>query len=165
MATPRELRIFEYVNRPFEAVREAMKADPLGLLRRATAAGGQRARSLAVSLRVDVGAVEVAAEIDVSVGTIVEEPALPGVMAPATRLPLRWQAAHAPGLFPTMDAVLTLYPLGPEETQLDLQGKYRPPGGLLGNAVDALVGHTLAEASVKRFLEALAAQLGRELPG
>jgi hypothetical protein len=164
MATPRELRIFEYVNRPYDAVQAAMKADTLGILRRATAAGGQRARSLAVSLRVEVGAVEVSAEIDVAVGSIVEEPALPGLRAPATRVPLRWHALHAPGLFPTMEATLTLYPLGPEETQLDLQGHYRPPGGVVGNALDALLGHTLAEASVKRFLEALAAQLGAELP-
>ena len=49
------------------------------------------------------------------------------------------------------------------ETQVDVDGEYRPPLGAAGNALDALVGHRLAEAAVLRFLRDVAAYLTRKL--
>ena len=51
-----------------------------------------------------------------------------------------------------MTAVLAVYPLTATETQLDFSGQYDPPLGAVGDAVDALVGHRIAEASVHRFV-------------
>jgi hypothetical protein len=58
-----------------------------------------------------------------------------------------------------MDGVLTLYPLTATETQLDFLGRYEPPLGVVGDAVDALVGYRVAEASVHRFITDIARYL------
>jgi hypothetical protein len=62
-----------------------------------------------------------------------------------------------------MRAELSVYPLTATETQLDFAGRYEPPLGALGSAMDAMVGHRIAEASVHRFLQDVAAYLRREL--
>jgi iron-sulfur cluster repair protein YtfE (RIC family) len=62
-----------------------------------------------------------------------------------------------------MEATLVVYPLSRTETQLELSGRYRPPLGVLGSAVDAAWGHRIAKASVLRFVQELAAQLTKEL--
>jgi hypothetical protein len=62
-----------------------------------------------------------------------------------------------------MRASLLAYPLGPNETQLELRGHYEPPGGVIGSAADWLVGHRIAEASVHRFLDEVAGRVSQEL--
>jgi hypothetical protein len=62
-----------------------------------------------------------------------------------------------------MDAELAIYPLSKDETQLDLRGNYEPPLGPLGEMLDAVVGHRIAEASVHRFLFEIATLLKSEL--
>jgi hypothetical protein len=86
-----------------------------------------------------------------------EEPAAP--LGPRTRLRLSWQAAKHVDLFPTMSATLDVYALGPQETQLDFQGEYRPPLGVVGAVIDAVIGHRVAEAAVHRFVEEIAERL------
>jgi hypothetical protein len=46
-----------------------------------------------------------------------------------------------------MKADLSIYPLTATETQLDFKGVYEPPLGPLGEAVNAIVGHRIAEVS------------------
>ena len=75
---------------------------------------------------------------------------------PATRLLLEWEAATKPGLFPLMKAELSIYPLTPTETQLDFLGLYEPPFGPVGKAMNAIVGHRIAEVSVHRFISDVA---------
>ena len=58
-----------------------------------------------------------------------------------------------------MKAELAVYPLTATETQLDFSGSYEPPGGWLGSAVDAVIGHKIAEASVHRFVGQVAEYL------
>jgi hypothetical protein len=58
-----------------------------------------------------------------------------------------------------MRATLTVYPLTPTETQLDLAGTYDPPLGVLGEAVDAIAMHRIAEQSVTGFVRDVAAFL------
>jgi len=82
---------------------------------------------------------------------------------PVTRLFLEWEAATAPRLFPLMKAELSIYPLTSTETQLDFLGLYEPPLGALGRAVNAVVGHRIAEASVHRFINEVAEHLRQRL--
>jgi hypothetical protein len=63
-----------------------------------------------------------------------------------------------------MLADLSVWPLSPSETQLEIEGDYRPPLGPLGGAFDAAVGHRIAQASVHKLLEDLIEQLRRDLP-
>ena len=68
-----------------------------------------------------------------------------------------------PRLFPLMKADLSIYPLTATETQLDFKGLYEPPLGLLGKAVNAMVGHRIAEVSVHRFVSDVAQYLRETL--
>ena len=72
-------------------------------------------------------------------------------------------AKDSPGFFPVMKADLALYPLSSTETQIDLSGQYEPPMGPLGKALDAMVGHRIAEASVHRFVGAVADRLRQQM--
>lgn len=155
MAQGREIRSFDYVNHPYPAVRQALVSDPAAIFRAATRAASSRAESVAAALRVNLAGLEVSTEIALSVGEIQETSG----SSPVTRVPVSWQAAHRPGLFPLMDAELSLYPLTPTETQLDFHGRYDPPLSVVGDAADALVGHRIAEASVHRFVADVAQYL------
>jgi hypothetical protein len=62
-----------------------------------------------------------------------------------------------------MSAQLSAWPITSTETQLELQGEYRPPFGAVGAALDAMVGHRVAEAAVERLLQDLLEQIRREL--
>jgi hypothetical protein len=151
MSRPREIRSYEYVNQPYDRVRDALLKDALGAFRAATRAAADRAHSLAAALRVNIAGIDVATEIDISLGEIVETGQEQG-RAPSTRIPVRWGASKRPGLFPLMEAELSVYPLTATETQLDFEGSYEPPLGPVGTALDAVMGHRIAEASVHRFV-------------
>lgn len=147
----REIRSYDYVNHPYRIVRDVLCADPQGVFRAATMAAASRAEAVAAQLHVSLGGLQVGAEIATEVGEIDES----GSQATATRgirIPIEWAAARRPALFPLMSAVLSVYPLTATETQLDFLGRYEPPLGKLGDAVDAVVGHRIAEASVHRFV-------------
>jgi len=145
----REIRSFDYVNHPYSAVRDALVKDPAGVLRAATNAAASRARAVAAALHVNIGPLDIAAEIAVTVGKISEQtPNAPRV----TRIPIAWSAAQRAALFPIMNAELSVYPLTETETQLDFLGRYEPPLGIVGGALDATVGRRIAEASVHRLV-------------
>ena len=156
MAKPREIRSFDYVNHPYEKVRDALRADALEVFRSATRAAASRARSVASALRVNIGGIEVATEIDISIKGVEEAATRRGT---ATRILLEWQAAQRANLFPLMSAQLAVYPLTSMETQLDFSGRYEPPLGPLGTAIDAVAGRRIAEASVHRFVADVAQHL------
>ena len=74
-------------------------------------------------------------------------------------IPIAWEATGTPGLFPTMEGDIVISSLGDELTQLTFRGSYTPPLGQLGRAIDRVLMHHVAEASVKDFLDRVAASL------
>jgi len=74
--------------------------------------------------------------------------------------PVSWWATGTPFLFPVMDAELALSSMGPELTQVTLQGTYKPPIGPVGKVLDTLLLHRFAEASVKDFVDRVVEGLG-----
>jgi hypothetical protein len=80
-------------------------------------------------------------------------------MPSKTILPLKWTAARASGLFPSLDADLEVAPLGPLRTQLAMSARYVPPFGTLGKAIDRALLHRVAEATLKDFLDRVGAAL------
>lgn len=157
-----EIRSYDYVNQPYHVVRDALKHDALAVFQSATKAAAERARSVASELRVDVAGLGVKADIKITVKRIDEE--TPDAMtAPTTRLLLEWEAATLPRLFPLMRAELSIYALTPTETQLDFLGVYQPPFGAVGKAMNAIVAHRIAEASVHRFVADVAVYLRHAL--
>ncbi len=161
MKNSREVRAYEYVNRPYERVSEALKLDAVGVFQRATASATARARALASTIRASVGPLEVGADVAVRVISVEEDRGAP--LGPRTRLRIGWHASQHAGLFPTMEATLDVYPLAPEETQVDFHGEYRPPLGAVGAAIDAVIGHRIAEAAIHRFVAEIAERLRVDL--
>jgi len=155
MTKGRKIRCYEYVNYSYEQVRDALKDDALAVFQSATKGAAARARTVASELHVSVGGIEVATDIAISIKHIEERPGK-FKSPPTTQLDLEWEATKSPHLFPFMRAQLSVYPLTGTETQLDLSGLYTPPLGILGNTIDAIVGHRIAEASVHRFVSDLA---------
>lgn len=162
MATGRPIRAFDYVNHPYDSVRDALRDDALAVFRSATQAAASRAHEVAVGLHVNLGALKIGAEISLTVLGMAEEEG----KTPANRrltMDIEWEAAKASRLFPLMNGRLSVYPLSATETQLDFSGEYEPPFGVIGTAVDALVGHRIADASVHRFVADVADYLRRTL--
>lgn len=162
MTKRHELRCFDYVNRPYPQVNEALRANARAIFEHATRSAADRAHDLGAELRVRLGAVEIAADIEIAVTEIAD--ARSPANQPATRLDLTWKSKRRPGLFPEMSASLWAYALAPHETQLELVGSYDPPLGLFGDAIDAIALHRIAEESVQRFIQDVASYLRTELP-
>ena len=160
----KELHCYQYVNRPFDAVREALVLDAVALFERGTTSATGRAHALVSKLKVSVAGLEVGKDVVVKVTRVDRQAHVAGrVASEAVTFDLEWKADSSASLFPSMKATLSAYPLGANETQLDLVGHYEPPGGVVGSAADWLVGHRVAEASVKRFLDDVAQRLSEEL--
>ena len=148
----REIRCYDYVNHPYEKVRNALSADAPAVFQSATQAAASRAQSVASELHVQIGAIDISTHVRISVKKIEEQDSV-------TRIELEWEATQMPGLFPLMKAGLAIYPLTATETQLDFSGVYEPPLGPLGKALNAVAGHRIAEVSVHRFVEDVARYL------
>jgi hypothetical protein len=161
MSEPRELHCYQYVTVPYERVRDGLRRDAAGIFQRATSAAASRAQELVATLRVGVAALEIGADVKLEVRAQNERQSALGVRT--TELEIAWTAASAGALFPSMEATVSVYALSPTETQIGLHGRYRPPLGLVGNALDAMVGHRIAEASVLRFVQDVAARISAEL--
>lgn len=147
MAIPHQLHAFDYVNRGYEHVRDAVLKDPLALFQRATA----------TELRAKAGPVDVGAQIDIEIGAIEETVSAAG--RKTTKIGLAWKATRRPGMFPTLRGELLIYPLTATETQLELAGTYDPPFGVIGEVLDAAGLHRVAEETVNGFIGAVAAYL------
>ena len=162
MGTGREIRSYDYVNCPYERVRDALRQNALTVFQWATKAAASRAQSVAAELHVDFGGIGVKTDINISVRNI-EEKIVEATSIPTTRLQLEWEAATVPGLFPLMKGELSVYPLTSTETQLDFFGVYEPPFGAVGRTMNAIVGHRIAEVSVHRFVSDVAGYLRQAL--
>ena len=164
MSNGREIRSYDYVKQPYERVRDALKQNATAVFQDATKAAASRAQSVAAELHLDFGGIGLKTDIKISVKNV-EEEVVDLASTPILRLPLEWEAATAPRLFPFMKAELSVYPLTSTETQLDFFGTYEPPFGALGKTMNAIVLHRIAEASVHRFVGEVAAHLRQTLAG
>ncbi len=75
----------------------------------------------------------------------------------AMTLGLRWEATGvAGGLFPVLDADITLTPVGEHATRLALAPSYRPPLSRLGVALDKAILNHLATGTIRALLRDVA---------
>ena len=75
-------------------------------------------------------------------------------------VPMTWTATGTPSLFPKLEGDLILAGVGPHITQVALRGTYTPPLGGVGRALDRMLLHHVAEATVKSFVDRVARGLG-----
>jgi len=158
--TRRAVRAFDYVNHPYEPVRDALRQDAAGIFQKATQLARERSGEIVASLSVNLSGLQISREVALQIGALREEGSL---FSRVAHIDLEWHAVESPGLFPTLKADFRIYPLSVTETQIDLSGEYEPPLGVLGGAIDAVVGHRLAEASVHRFVRAVVEGLRRDV--
>jgi hypothetical protein len=157
----RELHAYDYVNAPYATVREAVLRDAKAIFQRATASAASRAGDLGATLRVDVGPLQVG--VDVAIELKGHRDEVTALGEKSTHIEIAWEAKRAAGLFPSMNGTLSILPLGARETQLDFHARYQPPLGVVGDALDAVAGRRIAEASLRRFIEDVCARLRQEL--
>lgn len=164
MSAGRQIRSYDYVNHPYNRVRDVLKQNAVAVFQSATRAAASRAESVAAELHVDFAGLGVKADINIVVKSIDEKPA-DDVSPASTKLLIEWEAATLPRLFPLMQGELSVYPLTSTETQLDFCGTYEPPFGAVGKTMNAIAGHRIAEASVHRFVNDIAGYLRQALAG
>ncbi len=83
----------------------------------------------------------------------------------AMTLGLRWEATGVTGgLFPVLDADITLMPAGEHTTRLALAGSYRPPLGRLGAGLDRVILNQVATATIRALLHEVADALANPRP-
>ena len=158
----RKIRCFDYVNHPYERVRNALKQNALMVFHSATKTAASRAQAVAAELRVDFAGIGVKTDIEIKIKSV-DEKTGGSASTPSTKLTMEWEAANMPRLFPLMKGELFVYPLTATETQLDFSGVYKPPFGTVGKTMNAIVGHRIAEVSVHRFVSDVAAYLRQAL--
>ena len=98
-----------------------------------------------------VGALGVSKVVRVQARDLTEREDLAG-------LAIRWEVTGpGGGLFPVLDADIRVHPAGEQRTLLTLQGAYRPPLGAVGQALDRAIMHRVAAATIRNFLQRVAA--------
>lgn len=163
MSEPRDLRCYQYVNRPYDTVRALLHTRPEDIFQRSTNSAAERANAVEASLHAAVANIDVGVDVRLHLHRIRDDEGVPGTLT-VTRVTFTWEAVRASALFPVMSAELSFWPLTSTETQLELAGTYRPPLGAVGYVADAAFGHRVAEATVHRFLDDIVEQIRRKLP-
>jgi len=155
----RTLRHFAYVDRPFRDVRRWVADAPQRILADPSCAAGDGSAST-TELRVRRAGLDFGRDVRMILGDI-------EIGIHSARLPLRWEDAAHPGLFPVLDATLELAPVRSGRhamTQLGLFGQYRPPFGRFGALADSLAGRRIVLESIERFLDDLVDRFHSDLP-
>jgi hypothetical protein len=149
-----------FVELPLAAARveEALLASPPGWL--SAMAGAAQARGDELLTAVGVGPLgpRLGRRVAIQLGEPVRFPSM-------TSLPLTWEPVGLEGLLPRLDATLEVGSLGEDRTQLAVSARYRAPLGVVGRAVDRVLLHRVAEATLKDFLDRLGAAITLSQPG
>jgi hypothetical protein len=149
-----------YVEVPLAAnrVEEALVASPPGWL--SAMAGEAQARGDELRTAVGVGPLgpRLGRRVAIELGQPVRLPS-------TTSLPLAWEPVGLEGLLPRLDATIEIGSLGQDRTQLAISARYRPPLGVVGRAVDRVLLHRVAEATLKDFLDRLGQAITLSQPG
>jgi hypothetical protein len=140
---------FIQVDRPFVAVRDELLASGGGWLADDAIAAYAEGERLGLTVRSTVGPVKFSKRVWAELTD-------PAPRADRVIQRLRWRAAGATGLFPTMEADLEFSPMGEWRTSISFMGRYDPPLGAFGREIDRMLLHRLAEASVRFLLTRIA---------
>ncbi len=146
------IRYYIELSLPVAMVEQALVNSPTGWL--STMAGEAQARGDGLLGEVGVGplGVRLRRQVTIRLGDPVQLPSM-------TSLPLTWEPVGLEGVLPQLDANLELGSLGEDRTQLAISARYRPPLGVVGRAVDRVLLHRVAEATLKDFLDRLGAAI------
>lgn len=88
----------------------------------------------------------------------------PRTLPESSILDVHWQPLGEDP-YPTFDGTLSAVRLEPECCRLELAGEYVPPGGIVGAAFDAVIGHRIAEQSIENLLATFKSEFERRFGG
>jgi hypothetical protein len=144
------LRYYVELDLPIQQAQAALLDSPSSWLPALAGAAVERAEPLLTEVGIAQGGLRVAERVSVRLGRAVQFPS-------RLSLPMTWE----PGgwLLPKLDAELELGYLGKGRTQLAISGRYEPPLGTPRGTADRLALHRIAEATIKDFLDRVAAAL------
>jgi hypothetical protein len=139
-------RYFVEVPLPADQVERALLDSPAEWL--SAIAGAAQERGDGLLVEVGVGPLEAGfrRHVFLRLGEPVRFPSM-------TSVPLTWEPVGLEGLLPRLDANIELGPLGEDRTQLAISARYQPPLGVVGHAIDRVLLHRVAEATLKDFLD------------
>ena len=135
---------------PAEAVEGLLLGDPAAWLPTIASEATDHGGELLAEVGLDGGLLTREVRVDVGEPVRLEGSVL---------LPVTWRAARLEALFPVLEADLQVAAIGPRRTQLSLNGRYQPPLGAVGRALDRTLLHRIAEATVRDFLERIAVRV------
>ena len=145
------VRYFVELPLPAARVERALLDHPPGWLAEMAGAAQQRGDELLAEVGVGVNGplgARLGRRVAIELGEPVRFPSM-------TSLALTWEPIGLEGMLPRLDADLELGSLGEDRTQLAISARYRPPLGVVGRAVDRVLLHRVAEATLKDFLDRL----------
>jgi hypothetical protein len=142
------VRYFVEVPLPTVEVERALLDSPTEWLSAMAGDAQERGDGLLTEVGVGPLGIRLRRRVTIQLGAPVRFPSM-------TSLPLTWEPVGLDGLLPRMDADLQLGSLGKGRTQLAVSARYRPPLGAVGRAIDRVLLHRAAEATVKDFLDRL----------
>jgi hypothetical protein len=144
------LRYFVELDLPAARAEAALLDSPTAWLPALADGAVERAEPLLAQVGVGQGSLRVARRVTVRLGQPVRFPS-------KLALPMSWEPSG--WLLPKLDGELELGPLGTKRTQLALSGNYQPPLGTVGRTANRIALHRIAEATIKDFLDRVAAKL------
>jgi len=149
------LRYYVELDLPSEQVQSALLESPSSWLPALADTAAERAEPLLAEVGVGSSSLRIAKRVTVRLGKPVQFPS-------KLSLPMTWEPGGR--LLPRLDGELELGTLGKDRTQLAISGRYDPPLGTVGRAVDRIALHRVAEATIKDFLDRVAAVLQASAP-
>ena len=161
METAIRVTLSETVDRPYQEVCEILSGNAQRVFKEATTEAESSAQSMAAELHAKIAGVDVSKKVRINIVSYIDMQSGPDKQMVVE---LNWEATRAPHWFPTMVAQLSVMPFEEDKTRLDFQGEYEPPLGLIGQAVNAVVGHQIAESSVRQFVSEVANYLQNHKP-
>lgn len=149
------LRFYVDLDVPFEQAEASLLGAPEdwvpGLLRDAEGRGHELLGEVGFAVeerRID-------REVKIAVG-------MPYRSGAATRVPLTWRATSVGRLFPQLEGDIEVARLGPNRSQVSMDARYRPPLALVGRALDRVLLHRVAEATIKDFVDRVAERIAAQ---
>ena len=74
-------------------------------------------------------------------------------------IPISWRPTFGRKILPVMNGKVDVSPVSTDETRLTVSGMYEPPLGRLGEQLDEVLMHNVAEGTVKELAELIAQRL------
>ncbi|HEX6488288.1 MAG TPA: hypothetical protein VF137_05350 [Candidatus Dormibacteraeota bacterium] len=146
------VRYYVIVDRPLDDCRQVLMRSPEEWLPNQVRASQEPAAQLLARVGFSLVSLDIRKRAVVNLGDPVR-------VGDWLHIPVSWGAQRASQLFPQFEGELQLVPISAGETKVAIAGTYDPPLGDVGRTVDNLLLHTVAEATVKDFVEGVARRM------